>query len=108
MVVVLGLGQKQWEVGHHLHWRTNWAFYATFHCQPSLPTLQQTGIGKQATKEANAAIEKEISADSAVNSRKRKKYTNFTDEGSAAIGKHAAENPPTPNNSDGDPFADCD
>ena len=59
-----------------------------------LPTPQQTGIGERATKEANAAIQKEISADSAGHgtSRKRKKYTSFTDNDRVMIGKYAAEN----------------
>lgn len=59
-----------------------------------LPTPQQTGIGEQATKKANVAVQKEISADSAGhgNSRKRKKYTSFTDNDMAMIGKHTAEN----------------
>ena len=56
-----------------------------------LPTPQQTGIGEQATIEANAAVQRETSADSAT-SRKRKKYTSFTDNDRAIIGKHAAEN----------------
>ena len=63
-----------------------------FQRQPALPTPQQTGIGERATTEANAAIEKELSADAAGNSRKRKKYTEFSDEDRAVIGKHAAEN----------------
>ena len=50
---------------------------------------QQTGIG---TKEANASVEKELCANSAGTTRKRKRYTSFTDKDRAMIGKHAAEN----------------
>ena len=63
-----------------------------FQCQPALPTPQQTGIGEWATIEVNAAVEKELSADATGTSRKRKKYTDFTDEDRTLIGKHAAEN----------------
>ena len=63
-----------------------------FHAKTSLPTPQQTGIGKQAIKEADTAVEKEICADSAGTCRKRKRYTSFIAKDRAMIGKHAAEN----------------
>ena len=62
-----------------------------FHRKTPLPTPQQTGIGVQATNEANAAVERETCADSACTSRKRKRYTSFTAKDRAMIGKHAAE-----------------
>ena len=57
----------------------------------SLPTPQQMGIGEQATTEANTAAE-EVTGDSGhCNGRKRKRYTAFSDENRAAIGRHASE-----------------
>ena len=63
-----------------------------FQHQSPLPTPEQTGIGERATKEANAAVGKELADCAMGTSRKRKKYTNFTDKDRAMIGKHTAEN----------------
>ena len=58
----------------------------------SLPTPQQTGIGERATTEANAAVTEVIGDSGHSNGRKKKRYTAFSDEDRAAIGRHAAEN----------------
>ena len=58
----------------------------------SLPAPQQTGIGERATTEANAAVAKVIGDSGHSIGRKRKRYTAFSDEDRAAIGRHAAEN----------------
>ena len=58
----------------------------------SLPTPQQTGIGGRATTEASADVAKVIGGSGHSNGRKRKRYTAFSDEDRAAIGRHAAEN----------------
>ena len=58
----------------------------------SLHTPQEMGIGEQATIEAKAAVAEVIGNSGHCNSRKRKRYTSFSDEDRAAIGRHAAEN----------------
>ena len=58
----------------------------------SLPTPQQTGIGERAITEVNAAVAEVIGDSGHSNGRKRKRYTAFSDEDRAAIGRHAAEN----------------
>ena len=58
----------------------------------SLPAPQQTGIGERATTEANTAVAKVIGNSGHSIGRKRKRYTAFSDEDRAAIGRHAAEN----------------
>ena len=57
-----------------------------------LQYFQQTGIGEQATTEANAAAAEEIGNSGNSNSRKRKCYTALSDEDRAAIGRHATKN----------------
>lgn len=62
-----------------------------FQHKSPLPTPQQTRIGERTTKEANTAVQKEISAGHGTR-RKRKRYTTFKDNNRAVIGKYAAEN----------------
>lgn len=56
----------------------------------SLPTPEQTGIGEEATLEANKAVESLLSQQNG-GKRKRKPYRRFSDTDRAVIGKYAAE-----------------
>jgi len=56
----------------------------------SLPTPEQTGIGEEATLEANKAVESLLSQQNG-GKRKRKPYRRFSDTDRAIIGKYAAE-----------------
>ena len=67
------------------------SLYRYFQRNPSLPTSQQTGIGNRATHEANKAVPEAL-ASAKEGSRKRKKYTKFSGEDRASIGKYASEN----------------
>lgn len=60
----------------------------------ALPTAEQTGIGKVATREANKAVTEELhhsEANQTKLQRKKKAYSVFSGEQCAAIGKYAAE-----------------
>ena len=57
----------------------------------SLPTPEQTGIGEEATLEANKAVESLLSQQQNGGKRKRKPYRRFSDTDRAVIGKYAAE-----------------
>lgn len=62
--------------------------------QPSatqLPTAQDAGISESYTAGANDAVERQLSEDKQ-RGKKRKRYTVFSDEQRAEIGKYAAEN----------------
>ena len=56
----------------------------------SLPTAEQTGIGEEATLEANKAVESLLTQQNG-GKRKRKPYRRFSDTDRAVIGKYAAE-----------------
>lgn len=56
----------------------------------SLPTPEQTGIGEEATLEANKAVESLLTQQNG-GKRKRKPYRRFSDTDRAVIGKYAAE-----------------
>ena len=59
--------------------------------QPStsqLPTAQDAGISESYTAGANDAVEKQLSKDKQ-RGKKRKRYTVFSDEQRAEIGKYA-------------------
>ena len=56
----------------------------------SLPTPEQTGIGEEATLEANKAVESLLTQQDG-GKRKRKPYRRFSDTDRAVIGKYAAE-----------------
>ena len=56
----------------------------------SLPTPEQTGIGEEATLEANKAVESLLKQQNG-GKRKRKPYRRFSDTDRAVIGKYAAE-----------------
>ena len=56
----------------------------------SLPTAEQTGIGEEATQEANKAVQSLLSQQDGAK-RKRKPYRRFSETDRAAIGKYAAE-----------------
>lgn len=56
----------------------------------SLPTPEQTGIGEEATLEANKAVENLLTQQNG-GKRKRKPYRRFSDTDRAVIGKYAAE-----------------
>jgi len=56
----------------------------------SLPTAEQTGIGEEATQEANKAVQSLLSQQDGVR-RKRKPYRRFSETDRATIGKYAAE-----------------
>ena len=55
----------------------------------SLPTSEETGLGKAATSEANAAVESVLSEEQS--GGKKRKYTHFTPLQRAKIAKHASE-----------------
>ena len=62
--------------------------------QPStsqLPTAQDTGISGSYTAGANNAVEKQLRQDKQ-RGKKRKRYTVFSDEKRAEIGRYVAEN----------------
>ena len=62
--------------------------------QPStsqLPTAQDASISESYTAGANDAVEKQLSKDKQ-QGKKRKRYTVFSDEKRAEIGRYAAEN----------------
>ena len=56
----------------------------------TLPTPQDTGLGKRATESANTAVQSAMETCSS--SKKRKSYIAFSDEMRAAIERYAAEN----------------
>ena len=56
----------------------------------SLPTAEQTGIGEEATQEANKAVQSLLSQQDGAK-RKRKPYRRFSETDRATIGKYAAE-----------------
>ena len=56
----------------------------------SLPTDKDTGLGSVLTKEANSAVKKILDREDGAEGRKRK-YTHFTPDQRAKIGRHAAE-----------------
>ena len=57
----------------------------------SLPTPEETGIGEEATLEANKAVEILLAQQQNGGKRKRKPYRRFSDTDRAVIGKYAAE-----------------
>ena len=63
--------------------------------QPSsanLPSPEEVGLGETVTAEANSAVREKFGRIEAARGKKRKRYTAFTDEERARIGRYAAEN----------------
>ena len=57
----------------------------------SLPRSEETGLGEVLTKEANTAVERVLEEDRNGAEGRKRKYTHFTPEQRAKIGKYAAE-----------------
>ena len=63
-----------------------------FKSSSSLPSAKDTGLGEMATKEANAAVSQQLSSSLTLNHPKvNRKYTFFSAEQRASIGRYAAE-----------------
>ena len=56
----------------------------------TLPTPEETGIGEAATKQANKAVQRVLESEEPP--PKQRKYTTYSDEQRAEVGKYAAEN----------------
>ena len=56
----------------------------------NLPTPEQTGLPVAVNTEANKSVQRVL--EESTQAKKRKKYTTFTAEDRAAIGRYAAEN----------------
>ena len=57
-----------------------------------LPTADQTGLPAHAVSSANSAVKRAFNGEDTDRARRKRKYTTFTPEDRAKVGKYAAQN----------------